>query len=398
MKRKRDIKTKKVYKHKARLNVDGRKQEFAVNFFETFSPVVTWISIRIVFILVLLNNWHTRQIDFVLAYPQAPIEYDIYMELPHGIELKEGNSKTHVLKLLRNIYGQRQAGKIWADFLKDKLESIGFVPSPVDECVYIRRNVIFLVYVDDGIFTSPDSEAINKAIEEIKELGLDIDDQGDIEDYLGVNVERVGDTFVLTQPQLIDQIIEDLALEGSRPKPIPALSTRPLIRDENEPRPKDIKYNYRSIVGKLNFLEKSTRPDISYATHMVARFSEDHIMLPYYILVFVDADFSGNWNKPTAADDPATSKSRTGYVLKFTDCPLLWQSKLQTITALSSCESEYMALSAALRDAIFRVCAQAPTGDPPHRDGKPRGGYIHKTIGIKLIPTLPKAHHGMVAI
>eukprot|EP00978_Attheya_sp_CCMP212_P023502 scaffold72215_cov47-Attheya_sp.AAC.2 len=366
-----------------------------------------------------------------------------------------------------------RAGKIWADFLKDKLESIGFVPSPVNEYVYIRQNVIFLVYVDDGIFASPDSEAINKAIEEIKALGLDIDDQGDIEDYLGVNVERVGDTFVLTQLQLINQIIEDLALEGSRPKPITALSTRPLIRDKNEPRPKDIKYNYRSIVGNLNFLEKSTRPDISYATHMVAQFSEDPreshhaaiLHIGQYLLstrarglilkpnptlsleVFVDADFSGNWNKPTAADDTATSKSRTGYVLKFTDCPLLWQSKLQTITALSSCESEYMRLlSAALCDAIFviqilddlkargfilpsktpqvyckafednsgalemarlpklrpqtkhRVCAQAPTGDPPHRDGKPRGRYIHKTIGIKLIPMLPKAHHGMVAI
>jgi hypothetical protein len=69
--------------------------------------------------------------------------------------------------------------------------------------------------------------------------------------------------------------------------------------------------------------------------------------------VFVDADFSGNWNKPTAADDPATSKSRTGFVIKFADCPLLWTSKLQTITALSSTESEYMALSASLRDAIF---------------------------------------------
>jgi hypothetical protein len=229
MKRKRDIKTKRVYKHKARLNVDGRKQEYAVNFFETFSPVVTWISIRIVFIMVLLNNWHTRQIDFVLAYPQAPIEYDIYMELPQGIELKGGNSKTHVLKLLKNIYGQRQAGKIWSDFLKDKLTSIGFVPSPVDECVYIRRNVIFLVYVDDGIFSSPDASAIDEAIQDIKKLGLDMEDQGDIEDYLGVNVEKVNDTFVLTQPQLIDQIIEDMDLEGTRPKPIPALSTKPII-------------------------------------------------------------------------------------------------------------------------------------------------------------------------
>jgi hypothetical protein len=137
------------------------------------------------------------------------------MELPQGIELKGGNSKTHVLKLLKNIYGQRQAGKIWSDFLKDKLTSIGFVPSPVDECVYIRRNVIFLVYVDDGIFSSPDASAIDEAIQDIKKLGLDMEDQGDIEDYLGVNVERVNNTFVLTQPHLIDQIIEDMDLEGT---------------------------------------------------------------------------------------------------------------------------------------------------------------------------------------
>jgi hypothetical protein len=149
--------------------------------------------------------------------------------------LKGGNSKTHVLTLLKNVYGQQQAGKIWSDFLMDKLTSIGFVPSPVDKCIYICQNVIFLVYVDDGIFSSPDASAIDKAIQGIKNLGLNIEDQGDIKDYLGVNVEmRVNDTFVLTQSQLIDQIIEDMELEGSCPKPIPAIFTKPIIGDKNE--------------------------------------------------------------------------------------------------------------------------------------------------------------------
>jgi hypothetical protein len=88
MKRKRDIKTRKVYKWKARLNVHGGKQEYAVNYFETYAPVVTWYTVRLLLILSILLGWHTRQIDFVLAYPQADIEYDMYMELPKGIETK----------------------------------------------------------------------------------------------------------------------------------------------------------------------------------------------------------------------------------------------------------------------------------------------------------------------
>jgi hypothetical protein len=96
MKRKRDLVSQKVLKHKARLNVHGGQQQHGVNFFETYSPVVAWFSIRIVLTLALLNQWYTRQIDFVMAYPQAPVECDIYMKLPKGIETRYGNGRTHV--------------------------------------------------------------------------------------------------------------------------------------------------------------------------------------------------------------------------------------------------------------------------------------------------------------
>jgi hypothetical protein len=85
MKRKRDIKTQKVYKHKTRLNLHSGQQEFTVDFFETFSPVVNWFLFRLIFILSLLSGWSTKQVDFVLAYPQAPIQFDMYMNLPKGI-------------------------------------------------------------------------------------------------------------------------------------------------------------------------------------------------------------------------------------------------------------------------------------------------------------------------
>jgi hypothetical protein len=68
--------------------------------------------------------------------------------------------------------------------------------------------------------------------------------------------------------------------------------------------------------------------------------------------VWVDADFSGNWSKSTAENDPSTAKSRSGYVITYGGCPIIWVSKLQTQIALSSCEAEYISLSQSLRDAI----------------------------------------------
>jgi hypothetical protein len=87
-----------------------------------------------------------------MAYPQASIEMDIYMELPQGIQTKHGNSKKHVLKLEKNVYGQKQAGCVWNSFLVDKLTSIGFTMLLIDDCIFFHSDIIFMVYVDDGIF------------------------------------------------------------------------------------------------------------------------------------------------------------------------------------------------------------------------------------------------------
>jgi hypothetical protein len=66
---------------------------------------------------------------------------------------------------------------------------------------------------------------------------------------------------------------------------------------------------------------------------------------------WVDADYCGNWN-PLVTEDPSTAKSRSGYVITYLGCPLVWASRLQTVFALSTAEAEYIALSTALRDVI----------------------------------------------
>eukprot|EP00957_Ditylum_brightwellii_P158128 12036205-Ditylum_brightwellii.AAC.1 len=111
-KRKRDIKTRRVYKHKARLNVHGGQQQYGINNFDTYAPVVTWSSVRMILIKLLLHDWHTQQIDFMMAYLHAVIEHDLYMKLPKGVECSIDHGKQYILKLLKNIYGQKQARRV----------------------------------------------------------------------------------------------------------------------------------------------------------------------------------------------------------------------------------------------------------------------------------------------
>ena len=63
------------------------------------------------------------------------------MELPHGILSEIGSPKEKVLKLIRNIYGQKQAGRVWNQYLVKKLHDIGFEPSSIDESVFLQRTL-----------------------------------------------------------------------------------------------------------------------------------------------------------------------------------------------------------------------------------------------------------------
>ncbi len=85
-----------------------------------------WFAIQLMKVFGIIFCWFLCQVDFVMAYPQAPIKTNIYMELPQGIQVTTVDSNDHVLKFLKNIYGQKQAGQVWNSFLVDKLTSIGF--------------------------------------------------------------------------------------------------------------------------------------------------------------------------------------------------------------------------------------------------------------------------------
>ena len=71
-------------------------------------------TVRLIITLVKIQGWPLRQLDFVLSYPQEEVDGDIYMKLPKGFKIPNNQVKEkHCLKLLKNIYGLEQAGRVW---------------------------------------------------------------------------------------------------------------------------------------------------------------------------------------------------------------------------------------------------------------------------------------------
>ena len=150
-----------------------------------------------------------------------------------------------------------------------------------------------------------------------------MEDQGTVNDFLGIQVRhKKSGEITLTQPQLIASILNDLHLNKDNvvTRRTPCLSTVLLHKDPNG-QPMTNEFNYCSVIGKLNFLEKSTRPDITYTAHQCTRFSADPrqshanavIRIGRYLKgtphkgitlrpdtqqsfqCWVDTDFAGNW-------------------------------------------------------------------------------------------------------
>jgi hypothetical protein len=111
MRRKRDIKTRGIKKYKARLNIDGSSMKQGVHYDQTYAPVASWDSIRTLLIMSTLHRWHTKQIDYVLAFPQAPVEREISMQIPRGLEVEGGNTKDFVLQLTEMCTGRNKQGE-----------------------------------------------------------------------------------------------------------------------------------------------------------------------------------------------------------------------------------------------------------------------------------------------
>ena len=173
-----------IKKLKAYLCARGDQQREGVDQMDTYAPVISWITVRMLLILSCVLGLKMQQVDYTSAFVQADIKDDIYLEMPRGYR-----EKGKVLKLKKNVYGLRQAPLNFFLKLKQGLEDCHFVQSENDPCLFYSEKVICLVYVDDCLFFARDDEDIDKIIDSLKD-GFLLEKETSFAGYLGIHIDR----------------------------------------------------------------------------------------------------------------------------------------------------------------------------------------------------------------
>ena len=231
--------------------------------YDTYAPVVAWSVVRLLLILTVALDLKTKQVDYTLAFCHAPVTGENYVEMPRMFA-REG----HVLKLKKNLYGQKDAPLIFFLFWKEELEKREFKQLiDIDPCLFTSEDMICVVYVDDCLFFAKDAEKIDEVIVSMenppKDQGLNsYQVEDDVAGFLGILMVKQEDGGIeFKQEGLIKRILKVMNLEESKLKHISA-DTTPLGKDVDGASCQE-SWSYGSVVGMMMYLAQNSQPDIA---------------------------------------------------------------------------------------------------------------------------------------
>ncbi|CAI7765408.1 unnamed protein product [Closterium sp. NIES-54] len=213
---------------KARYVARGFSQRRGVDYFQTFSPIPKMTTLRVLLHVAAQRDYKIHSLDFSTAFLQGRPHEEIWLRRPPGFT---GSFPTGTQwSLRRPVYGLRQAPREWHDTLRTTLAALGFVPSTADPSLFLRTDTSLppfyvLLYVDDLVFATADTEALTLVKSELQKRHT-CTDLGELRSYLGLQItrDRARRTITLTQSHMVHQVLQRFGFQYSLPQLTP-LST-----------------------------------------------------------------------------------------------------------------------------------------------------------------------------
>jgi transposase InsO family protein len=373
-----------ITKHKARLVAKGYAQRYGVDYEETYAPVARYTSIRALLALAAHHNWELHQMDVKSAYLNGDLEEDIYMQQPEGYEQIGGNQQQLVCKLIKSLYGLKQAGRTWHLKIDIVLKREGFRALDADHCMYIRQLTdlsslcIIALYVDDLLIACNDLPALTQLKADLI-AQFEMEDLGEAVFILGIEIkrDRAIRTLSIGQSAYISSLLERHGMINCKPVSVPMnrKNSNQLVKSPAGYLATDESIReYQAIIGGIMFAMLCTRPDIAFAVITLAQFSSNpspvHVIALNRLLCYLRGTIKQTitytgigdpQSDPTLAgycdadwgEDRNDRRSVTGYVFLLAGGAISWQSKKQKTVALSSTEAEYMAAAQSTKEALW---------------------------------------------
>jgi len=360
--------------YKARLVAQGFSQVPFVDYGATFAPVAKSVTVRFVTVYSALQGWHLQCVDATRAFLHGGLSNEIFMRRPPPLP-------PGLWRLLKSIYGLKQASRVWYLLLRKVLESLGFTRSEFDHALFIFKRTwqstlvhcLLAMHVDDGLAGCNSDDFLTFIKLEIgKRFG--IKDLGPVKSFVGIQFERdyLKREIWIHQEMYIDSLLAEHDLTSCNSVVTPLDPSHPLGREDNAyPAIDNLTNAYQHLIGSLLFLQLCSRPDISFAVSLLSQFCSAplprHYAVAHRVLRYlkgtkgfrlhyggvrkdeglsglVDADWAG---------DKAGRASISGFVWSYGGGPISWSAKKQNCVALSSTEAEYVALTRAVQEGIW---------------------------------------------
>ncbi|XRB16213.1 retrovirus-related Pol polyprotein [Pseudoscourfieldia marina] len=316
-------------------------------------------------------GFYFGQIDVETAYLYALVQELIYMRPPKGTNY--GPNK--ICRLLKSLYGLKQAGRNWYLDLKDYLVELGFKPGEVDIGMYsaavgTENEIWILVYVDDIIFASKNEQTKDILAGHLRKK-YRITEPAQLTWALGMKISFAADGIILTQDLYMSKILERFGFtSAAKSATTPLAHGTTLTRADEEDA--EARHLAQQFVGAILYAAVISRPDLSSTvramSHVMSKPPSNFEACKKHVLRYLSGTinrgikYNTNSNVPLKligycdaswGDNHENRRSTSGYIFFLNGGPISWASYLQTTVALSTVESEVMALTEAIKEAIY---------------------------------------------
>ncbi|CAI7906797.1 unnamed protein product [Closterium sp. NIES-53] len=350
---------------KARYVVRGFSQRQGVDYFHTFSSTPKMTTLRVLLHVAPQRDYELHSLDLSTASLQGNLHEEIWLRRPPGFT---GSFPADTLwSLRRPVYDLRPAPRKWHVTLRTTLAALGFTPSTADPSLFLRTGTSLppfyvLMYVDDLVFATADTEALTLVKSELQKRHT-CTDLGELRSYLGLQItrDRAWCTITLTQSHMVHQVLQRFGFQFSSPQPTPlstghSLSAPPYDESVEPSGP------YPELVGCLMYVMTCTRPDLTYPISLLARYvppgrhRKVHWDAAKRVLrylcstlgmglvlggrgpVVLTGHVDASW-----VEDSATQRSSQGYTFNLGSGSVSWRSSRSSLVLSSSCEAEIYA-------------------------------------------------------
>ena len=258
---------------KARLVAQGFRQVQGVDYGETFSPVIRYESIRILFAIAAQFKLVIHQMDVTTVFLNGDLQEEIYMKIPDGVDAPDNM----VCRLRKSLYGLKQAPLCWNMKINDLMLSAGFKRSLSEFGLYSKivnaEVVLVALYVDDLLILSNNMALINQ-VKLLLNSSFKMKDLGLVNTFLGMEISQNSNGISLHLNKYLNNMLQEFGMNECNAVSTPLPSNINSIDDGLKLSESDATV-FRSMVGKLLFAANTVRTDLAFAASYLSRFIKE---------------------------------------------------------------------------------------------------------------------------